>query len=106
SIGANCNFASKSFVEVGSNTSISPLCQLLAGGKVMNDLNTPVIKQQRTSLGIKVGSGCWLGTGTVVMDGSVIGDNCIIGAGAVVKGEIPPYSVAVGMPAKVLYDRR
>ena len=36
------------------------------------------------------------------MPGSVIGNNCIIGANTMVMGEIPDYSVAVGMPARVI----
>ena len=106
SVGAYCNFASKSMLTVGSYTSIGPGSQIIAGGHAFDDPETPVVKQKRVSVGIAIGSGCWIGAGTVVMDGAVIGDNCIIGAGAVVKGTIPPYSVAVGTPARVLYDRR
>ena len=106
SIGAYCNFASKSFVEVGSNTSIGPMSQVIAGGHTFDDPYTPPVKQKRVALGIKIGSGCWIGAGTLVMDGAVIEDNCVIGAGAVVKGRVPAFSVAVGTPAKVLYDRR
>lgn len=106
SIGPYCNFASKSFIEIGSYTSIGPGSQVIAGGHAFDDPDVPVVKQRRISKGIRIGSGCWLGAGVIVTDGSVIGDNCIIGAGAMVKGEIPPYSVAVGTPARVLYDRR
>jgi Serine acetyltransferase len=40
------------------------------------------------------------------MDGCSVGDNSIIGAGAIVTKDVPEYSVAVGMPAKVIKDRR
>jgi len=39
------------------------------------------------------------------MPGVTIGDGCVIGAGAVVTKDIPPYSVAVGVPAKVVKSR-
>jgi len=42
----------------------------------------------------------------VVTDGSAIGRDAIIGAGAVVVGEIPEFSIATGIPAKVTRDRR
>jgi acetyltransferase-like isoleucine patch superfamily enzyme len=106
SIGPNCYISSRSMLEIGSNTSIGPGSQIVASGHAFDDPHTPVVKQKRVSQGIRIGDGCWIGAGSIIMDGAVIGDNCIIGAGAVVKGEIPPYSVAVGMPAKVLYDRR
>ncbi len=106
SVGPNCYISSRSTVEIGSNTSVGPGSQIIAGGHAFDDPHTPVVKQRRLSAGIRIGSGCWIGAGAIVMDGAVIGDNCIIGAGAVVRGEIPDYSVAVGMPAKVLYDRR
>ena len=37
-----------------------------------------------------------------MLPGTRIGDNCVIGAGALVRGEIPSNSVAVGVPAKVV----
>lgn len=40
------------------------------------------------------------------MPGVTIGDGCVIGAGAMVTRDIPPYSVADGVPAKVIKSRR
>jgi galactoside O-acetyltransferase len=40
-----------------------------------------------------------------VVDGVIIGEGSIIGAGAVVTRDIPPYSIAVGVPAKVISKR-
>jgi acetyltransferase-like isoleucine patch superfamily enzyme len=47
-------------------------------------------------------SGCWIGAGAIILPGVVIGTNTVIGAGAVVTKSIPPFSVAVGNPAKVI----
>jgi acetyltransferase-like isoleucine patch superfamily enzyme len=41
-----------------------------------------------------------------VLDGVTIGEGCVIGAGAVVNKNIPPYSIAVGVPAKVIGQRK
>ncbi|MGQ9872335.1 hypothetical protein [Leptodesmis sp.] len=41
-----------------------------------------------------------------VLDGVTIGQGCVIGAGAVVTKDIPPYSIAVGVPAKVVGSRK
>jgi acetyltransferase-like isoleucine patch superfamily enzyme len=48
---------------------------------------------------------CWLGTGVKVLDGVTIGQGSVVGAGAVVTKDIPPYSVAVGIPSKVIAQR-
>ena len=55
--------------------------------------------------GIKIGRDCWLGCNSVVLKGVSIGDGSIIGAGAVVTKSIPPNSIALGVPAKVVRSR-
>lgn len=57
-----------------------------------------------------VGSRVWLGDGVVVTAGSVIGEGSVIGANSVVIGTIPPFTIAVGSPARVIkqfdFDRK
>jgi acetyltransferase-like isoleucine patch superfamily enzyme len=69
------------------------------------DLTRPMNSQGVTSKGIVIENDCWLGTGVKVLDGVRIGRGSIIGAGAVVTKDIPPYSIAVGVPAKVIGQR-
>lgn len=45
---------------------------------------------------------CWLGGGVIVLPGVTIGDGSVIGAGSVVTKDIPPDSVAVGNPCRVI----
>ncbi len=52
--------------------------------------------------GIEIGDYCWIGSGVKVLDGVKIGNGCVIGAGAVVTKDIPPNSIAVGIPAQVI----
>ena len=52
-----------------------------------------------------VGNDVWIGQNAVILPGVHIGDGCIIGANAVVASDIPPYSVAVGNPARVIKKR-
>ena len=47
----------------------------------------------------------WLGYGTVVLTGVTVGRGCVVAAGSVVTGDIPPYSIAAGVPAKVIGRR-
>lgn len=51
---------------------------------------------------VVIKDGAHIGIGAIIMPGVTIGEGAIIGAGAVVTKDIPPYSVAVGMPAKVI----
>ncbi len=54
---------------------------------------------------VRIGNDVWLGANSTVLSGSEIGHGAVIGAHAVVRGAIPPYSVAVGNPAKVARTR-
>lgn len=51
---------------------------------------------------IRIGRGTWIAERVGVLRGSDIGECCIIGANSVVRGTIPPYSIAVGAPARVV----
>lgn len=51
---------------------------------------------------VEIKSNCWIGEKTVILPGVTIGEYAIIGAGSVVTKDIPPYSLAVGNPARVI----
>ncbi len=51
---------------------------------------------------IKIGNNCWLAGNVTVICGVTIGDGCVIGAGSVVTRDIPPDSLAVGNPCRVI----
>ena len=53
---------------------------------------------------VRIGSGSWLGFGTVVLPGADIGEHVVIGANSVVTGVIPSYTVAAGAPARVIKE--
>ena len=54
---------------------------------------------------IIIGNDVFIGANVIVLDGVKIADGAVIGAGAVVVDDIPPYAVAVGVPAKVVKYR-
>jgi len=51
---------------------------------------------------VVIGNNVWLSDGVVVTPGAVIGDGSVIGPNSVVRGEIPPFCIAAGMPATVI----
>jgi len=104
-IGFNCEVFSGSRVEVGAGTLLAAYTYLIGGDHVA-DLDADIVHSGSTSRGIAVGENAWFGAGAKVLDGVKIGAQSIIGTGAVVTKDIPEYSVALGVPAKVIRDRR
>lgn len=55
---------------------------------------------------VTIGDDVWIGDRVMIMPGVSIGEGCIIGAGAIVTHDIPSYSIAAGVPAKVIKSRK
>lgn len=83
SIGDNCNIANN-VVIVDHDHKIGEF------GVIEGFVNQPVI----------IGENVWIGANSTILKGSIIGDGAIIASGAVVKGNVPPYEVWGGVPAK------
>lgn len=66
------------------------------------DITRPISQQTQPEKSVVIGDGSWLGYGAVVLPGVTIGRHCVIGANSVVTGDIPDFSVAVGVPARVI----
>jgi len=106
-IGFNAEIFSASSVVVGASTMIAAYCYLVGGGNYdIENHQVPFAEQSGFSKGgIEVGGNSWIAAGVTVVDGVRIGAGCVVGAGAVVIDELPPLSVAGGIPAKVLRSR-
>ncbi|MBP3952700.1 DapH/DapD/GlmU-related protein [Bacillus suaedae] len=61
--------------------------------------------QWRKENSVTIGHDVWIGHGAIIMPGVEIGTGAVIGAGAVVTKDIPPYTIAVGVPAKPIKER-
>ena len=90
---------------IGENVRIAAHTVIIPENHNVDRLDTPIRFQGRSSKGVTIGSDVWIGAGVKILDGAVIGDGCVIGANSVVIGEIPPFCVAVGVPAKVIRSR-
>jgi len=91
---------------IGENTMISGLCYVIPANHIFTDVDIPLRFQGETRRGIRVGRNAWIGAGSVILDGVTVGDSAVVGAGAVVSRDIPPWAVAMGVPAKVVRYRR
>ncbi len=105
-IGFNCEVFSSSNVTLGKNVLMAAYCYIVGGGHEFRDISTPVVEQKEISSGINISENVWFGAGAKVLDGVSIGQNAVIGAGAVVTGDIPGNSIAVGIPARVVKERK
>jgi acetyltransferase-like isoleucine patch superfamily enzyme len=105
-LGFNCEIFSGGDVRVGKDVLFAAYVYLVGGDHIYDRTDIPVSHQGRTSQGIVVGDGCWLGAHVVVADGVQIGQDAIVGAGAVVLKNIPDFYVAAGVPARPIKDRR
>ena len=70
------------------------------------ELDRPIKDQGIAKSRVRIGADVWLGTKVTVARGVVIGAGSVVGANAVVTRDLPAYSVAVGIPARVIRDRR
>ncbi|MEA1939589.1 MAG: gamma carbonic anhydrase family protein [Candidatus Caldatribacteriota bacterium] len=92
-------------IKIGNNTSIQD------GSVVHCDAGMPSIIGSNVTIGhnamihaCKIGNNSLIGIGAIILDGAEVGEGSIIGAGAIVtpRTKIPPYSMALGVPAKIV----
>jgi acetyltransferase-like isoleucine patch superfamily enzyme len=96
-INYGCAIHAADSVSLGDDFDIGPYCTI--SDCEVGGLDSPDPTPPRP---IVIGSGAWLATRVIVRPGAIIGDGAVIGAGSVVEGEIPPRTVAVGNPARVI----
>ena len=95
--------AAMDLVEIGAHCMLANGCFVSDANHRFDDPELPVPWQGFTSRGpTRIGDNCWLGAHVVVTSGVTIGERCVIGANSVVTADIPPHSIAVGSPARVI----
>jgi acetyltransferase-like isoleucine patch superfamily enzyme len=101
-IGFNCEIFSASRVTIGARVLMAAYSYAIGGDHERSDPARAVLDQGRTSSGVTIGEGAWIGAGAKILDGVTIGAHAVVGAGAVVTRDVPPQAVAVGVPARVV----
>jgi acetyltransferase-like isoleucine patch superfamily enzyme len=92
-------------ITVGDHVILGQMVNLQAGNHIFADATQRIDQQGTSHKGIVIEDDCWIGAQATVLDGVTLGQGCVIGAGSVVTRSIPPYSVAVGSPARVIRKR-
>lgn len=104
---------------IGSFCSIASYCAIGGGAHNMSMISTsPVFAGEknlfRKNFGsclsemhkpVNIGNDVWIGENVFINDGITIGNGAVIGAHSVVTHDVPPYAIAVGVPAKVIRYR-
>lgn len=104
-IGPNCVLLGEGGIEIGKNCEIAPGVVITSQQHTYTRLDIPMKDQPAEMLAVILEDDVWLGCNASVLPGVRIGKGSVIGAGAVVNKDIPAYSVAVGVPAKVIKRR-
>ena len=90
-------------VEIGDHCMFANGCFISDGAHRFDDPERPVPWQGFTTKGpTHIGSNVWCGANVVVTSGVTVGERCVIGANSVVTRDLPPRSVAAGVPAQVI----
>ncbi len=103
-IGRNTIVSIKGQCCIGDFTLIGPFVQITDNNHSIKRNN--LIKYQLSSIeNVDIGEDCWIGSGAKILAGVTIGNGAVIGANAVVTHDIPPFAIAVGVPARVIKYR-
>lgn len=104
-IGDFSFFGAAGGIQIGSNVIMGQNVRFHSENHNFDRVDIPIKEQGVTNKGIIVGDDCWIGSGAVFLDGVQVGEGCVIGANTLVNKDIPPYSVAVGNPVKIVKNR-
>ena len=111
-IGDKCVFGRENTVnayldiEIGAGSIISDWVYVCDFDHVTEDIYRPIKDQGIVKSPVRIGPDVWIGTKATVLRGTTIGNGSVLGAHSLVRGEVPPFSVMGGVPARVLKDRR
>ncbi|HEY3886617.1 MAG TPA: DapH/DapD/GlmU-related protein, partial [Vicinamibacterales bacterium] len=101
-------------VYIGSNILFARGVYLRSSNHVIDDRHCHILDQGHTSkcvrfdgadYAIVIEDECWIGANVVVLSGAHVGRGAVVAAGAVVTAVVPPYTIAAGVPAKVIAAR-
>lgn len=92
-------------VEIGDDCLVSMHCRILSSDHTVPAPGQRIRSTPDIVKPTRIGHDVWLGAGVTVLGGVTIGAGCVVGAGAVVKSDLPPQSIAVGIPARVIGTR-
>jgi acetyltransferase-like isoleucine patch superfamily enzyme len=87
-------------ITIKENADLGPRVTILTHDTVLRHLDFDIDSVRCRE--VVIGKNCYIGSCAIILPGVTIGDNSIIGAGSIITRSVPPDSVAMGIPAKVI----
>jgi acetyltransferase-like isoleucine patch superfamily enzyme len=103
--GANNTLNGYLDIDIGEDCIFADWIYVTDFDHVFADPAVPIRRQGIVKSPVRIEADCWIGEKASILRGSTVGRGSVIGSLTVVKGDIPPYSVAVGAPARVVKKR-
>lgn len=91
-------------VDIGAGCMIGPHCYITDHDHG-SAVGAAIASQPLISAPVTIGEDVWLGAGVIVLKGVTIGAGAIIGAGSVVTKDVPPGTIAAGVPSRRIRER-
>jgi len=104
-LGPNLVIYGHGGVEIGDDCLLSMNVVILSSNHQIPNRERHIRWEQDQLRPTQIGKDVWIGANAVILGGVTIGDGCVVAAGAVVTKDLPAYSVAMGVPAKVVRSR-
>ena len=92
-------------INIGENTIVGERLTIHSDNHIFDRTDCLIKNQGVVPCPVSIGCDCWIGSNVTILGGVNIGDGCVIGAGSIVTQSIPPMSIAVGNPARVVKQR-
>ena len=113
-VGDNCQFNTNVHINasiggsilLGKHCLVGPNVVIRSSNHKYKSKNIKIQFQGHVSKNIVIEDDVWIGANVSIIPGAFIGEGSVIGAGSVVNSIIPPFSVACGIPAKIVKNRK
>ena len=104
-IGCNAVIGAGGGIRIGHHVLIGQGVNIHAENHNFSDRNLRIDEQGVSYQGVIIEDDVWIGSKVTILDGVTIGQGAVVGAGSVVTKSVPPYAIAVGIPARVIGTR-
>jgi maltose O-acetyltransferase len=92
-------------IVIGNNVMMAPDVVIMTANHKHDDITVPMQGQGFEAAPVIIEDDVWIGMRAIILPGVRVGRSSIIGAGAVVAKDIPPFSIVVGNPGRVVRKR-
>ncbi|MDD3432657.1 MAG: acyltransferase [Tepidiphilus sp.] len=104
-VNVGCYLSGEGGLEIGADVLIGPHVKLLSAGHQIDGGERRINRNAITRAPVRIGEGAWIGAGAIVLPGVTLGEGAVVAAGSVVRSDVPPNTLAAGVPARLLRRR-